>query len=133
MTVVVRGGRPLHHAAARRGPPALRGRIKKRAAPGGAAKFREETPRKGRRHNKREVSHTALQQYGLLPALLQVQNFGISSQKPSISAPFRLFSRQSPSMVQCKIRIPLRTEFVHEFLTVTDLSLHRKKRFVRSL
>jgi hypothetical protein len=66
------------------------------AAPEGAAKFREETPRKGRRHNKREVGHTALQQYGPLTPFLQVQNFGISSQKSSISAPFRLISRQTP-------------------------------------
>jgi hypothetical protein len=83
---------------------------KKKAAPEGAAKFREETPRKGRRHNKREVGHAALQQYGLLTPSLQVQNFGISSQKSSISAPFRLISQQLRTLLHCEKRIPTAAE-----------------------
>jgi hypothetical protein len=45
----------------------------KKAAPEGAAKFREETPRTGSRHKQREVSHTALQQYGPRQGLPQAQ------------------------------------------------------------
>jgi hypothetical protein len=59
------------------------------AAPEGAAKFREETPRKGWRHKRREVIHAALQQYGLLASMRQVQILGNIAKKPSISAAFR--------------------------------------------
>ena len=61
--------------------------------------FREETPRKGRRHNKREVSHAALQQYGLETSWRQVQKIRSKSKKSSISRAFRLILRHHSTIL----------------------------------
>jgi hypothetical protein len=46
----------------------------KKAAPEGAAKFREETPRKGGGIPKEDFRNAALQQYGGSPAAMQQKN-----------------------------------------------------------
>lgn len=95
------------------------------AAPEGAAKFREETPRKGWQHKRQEVPYAALQQYGPLARLRQVQILGKFRKKPAF---LRHFARKSGSasrnaiLVRCNIALSA---------SVTSLSCGRNKRFAR--